>query len=122
MLCHVVALFAHSVQVMLHRFFLSANFLNSLQLLFSKVLVAEEKLLLFFVFAFLHRCTLLLSFSQACLLFSLSRQNLVVVFVLQILQLACLLAGLFNLFYCPDLLILKHSNTISQLLDVSLKL
>jgi hypothetical protein len=70
---------------MLHSFLLSANFLNSLELLFPKVLVAEKKLLLLFVFAFLHRCALLLSFGQASLLFSLLYQYFIVVFVLQIL-------------------------------------
>jgi hypothetical protein len=83
-----------------------------LHLLFFKVLVSEEKLLLLLVLALLHDLAFRLGFGKAHLIFSLLQQHLVVVPVLQVLQLTCLLAGLFDLLNSSQFFILKHPDTV----------
>ena len=108
----VVVLFTHTVHVVFHCLLSPANLLNCLHLLFPKVLVSEEKLLLLLVLALLHDLAIFLGFRQAHLIFSLLQQHLIVVLVLQVLQLTCLLAGLFDLLNSSQFFILEHPDTV----------
>ena len=118
----VVALFTHTIQVVLHLLLLSAHLLNSSHLLLSEVLVTEVYLLLLPLTSL--SCSLFLSFLLGPLLFVflLPFEHSVVILVLQVLQLTSLLARLLNLLDRPQLLILEHPYSVSQLLNVSLKL
>lgn len=121
-LCLVEVFLAHSVQTVLHRVFLPANLLHNGHLLFAKVSVAEQKLLLLFLASsalyFLISLLLLLPLLLLTSLF----KNFIVVFLLQVLELFCLLSGFLYLLDRPHLFVLEHSDSVPQLLDISLEL
>lgn len=118
----IVALFSYAVQVVLHDLFLPADFVNGLQFVLSKVLVANQNLLFLPLPAAQRICPVGLSFLSLLVLLPLPLEHLVVVLLLQVLQLARLLAGLLNLLNGAHLLVLQHPHTVSQLLNVALQL
>ncbi len=118
----IVILLAHAIQVVFHLFFLPSHFLNSCHLLISEVSVAEQDLLLLFFLSLASVFSILFFFLLPSLLLAPSKQNFVVVLILQILQLPCLFPCLINLLDGPEFFVLKHPYAIAQLLNVSLEL
>lgn len=121
-LCLIVALLPNSIQAVLHVLLLASDFLNSLQFLVSEVLVADMDLLLLALPALLQSLAISFSLLLALLLLALLLQHLVVVALLQVLQLSRLFASLLDLLDSSDLLVLKHPDSVTKLLDISLQL
>ena len=118
----IVALLTHSVEVVLHLLFLSTNLFDRGHLLIPEIFVAEVKLLLFSFPAPAGRFTISLILRLTSLLFTTALHHLVIVLALQVLKLSRLLAGLLDFLDSPDLLILKHTDSVAQLLNVPLQL
>lgn len=108
----VVTIFSDSVQVVLHDLLMSANLIDNLQFLLSKVLVANIHLLLLSFPAFLHSHAILFGLLLAQLILSLLLQHLVIVFLLEFLQLPCLFTRLIDLFDGSHLLVLEHAHAV----------
>ena len=78
----IVALFTHSIEVVLHLLFLSANLFDRGHLLIPEIFVSEVKLLLFSFPAPAGRLTISLILRLTSLLFTTALHHLVIVLAL----------------------------------------
>ena len=102
----IEVIFTHAVQIVFNLIFLSTHLVDSSHLLISEVSVAVHDLCSLLFLTLQHSFFIGFRFSLTLLLGTLSHENLIVVLVLEILQLARLLSSLVDLFHGTHLFIL----------------
>lgn len=107
---------------MFHRVFLPAHLFHDCQLLIAEVSVTEQNLLLLFLSSSPLQLPISLLFLLPLLLLTPLFKHFIVVSLLQVLELFCLLSGFFYLLDGPHFFVLEHSDSVSQLLNISLEL